>query len=129
MFMEQCGAGLARQLADKYEGLEEGYSNYCRECRNYYPNLCGSSHFYFTNDDKIIANMFSQKENFDTDYLNMEIALIDIKAKARERNMSIAIPYGIGCGIANGDWNRVYKIIEKVFDDYNVTLYKYEKKE
>ena len=73
--------------------------------------------------------MFSQKENFDTDYSAMGIALIDIKAKARERNMSIAIPYGIGCGIANGDWNRVYKIIEKVFDDYNVTLYKYEKKE
>lgn len=73
--------------------------------------------------------MFSQKENFDTDYLNMEIALTDIKAKARERNRSIAIPYGIGCGIANGDWNEVYKIIEKVFDDYNVTLYKYEKKE
>ena len=129
MFIEQCGAGLARQLADKYEGLEEDYSNYCREYHNYYPNLCGSVHLYFTNDGKIIANMFSQKENFDTDYLNMEIALIDIKAKARERNMSIAIPYGIGCGIANGDWNRVYKIIEKVFDDYNVTLYKYEKKE
>lgn len=54
----------------------------------------------------------------------MKIALTDIKAKARERNMSIAIPYGIGCGIANGKWGRVYKIIEKVFSDYDVTLYK-----
>lgn len=126
--MEQCGAGLARQLADKYERLEEDYSNYCRECRNYYPNLCGSSHFYLTNDGKIIANIFSQKENFDTDYSAMEIALTEIKTYAEEANFSIAIPYGIGCGIANGDWNEVYKIIEKVFDDYNVTLYKYEKK-
>lgn len=70
--------------------------------------------------------MFSQKENFDTDYSAMEIALTEIKTYAEEVNFSIAIPYGIGCGIANGDWNKVYKIIEKVFDDYNVTLYKYE---
>lgn len=29
-----------------------------------------------------------------------------------------------GCGIANGDWKIVYKIIEEVFRDYDVTLYK-----
>lgn len=125
MCTEQCGGGLARQLAEKYEGLEEGYSNYCRECHNYYPNLCGSVHFYFTDDDKIVANMFSQKENFDTDYLNMEIALTDIKAKARERNMSIAIPRNIGNGIANGINGMAEKIIREVFKDSltNVTMY------
>lgn len=71
--------------------------------------------------------MFSQKENFDTDYLNMEIALEYLKAFAQKNNLSIATPYGIGCGIANGDWNKVYKMIEKVFEDYSVTLYKLEK--
>lgn len=50
--------------------------------------------------------MFSQKENFDTDYLNMEIALEYLKVFAQKNNLSIAIPYGIGCGIANGDWNK-----------------------
>lgn len=125
MCTEQCGGGLARQLAEKYEGLEEGYSNYCRECHNYYPSLCGSVHFYFTDDDKIVANMFSQKENFDTDYLNMEIALTDIKAKARERNMSIAIPRNIGNGIANGINGMAEKVIREVFKDSltNVTMY------
>ena len=104
-----------------------------RKCCEYYEykyiKLIGSIFFYDTNEGKIIANIFSQKENFDTDYSAMEIALTEIKTYAEESNFSIAIPYGIGCGIANGDWNRVYKIIEKVFDDYNVTLYKYEKKE
>lgn len=75
-------------------------------------------------EDKIIANMFSQKENFDTDYLNMDIALTYIKEFAQKNNLSIAIPYGIGSGIARGDWNKVYKIIEEVFSDYDVTLYK-----
>lgn len=71
-------------------------------------------------------NMFSQKENFDTDYEAMKRALLEIKQYAKDFNLSIAIPYGIGCGIANGDWNVVYKIIEEVFNDYNVTLYRLE---
>ena len=28
-----------------------------------------------------------------------------------------------GCGIANGDWKIVYKIIEEVFSDSEVVLY------
>lgn len=43
---------------------------------------------------------------------------------ASNNNLTIAMPYGIGCGIANGDWNIVCKIIEEIFSDYNVTLYK-----
>ena len=70
--------------------------------------------------------MFSQKPNFDTDYIAMEKCLRYIKMWAENNDLSIAIPYGIGCGIANGDWNIVYKIIEKVFNDYDVTLYKLE---
>ena len=125
MLMKQCGAGLARQLADKYEGLEEDYSNYCREYHNYYPNLCGSVHFYFTNDGKIIANIFSQKENFDTDYLAMEKALTKIKKYAEEVNFNIAIPRNIGNGIANGINGMAEKIIREVFKDslINVTMY------
>lgn len=71
-------------------------------------------------------NMFSQKENFDTDYEAMKIALEEIKQYAKDFKLSICMPYGIGCGIANGDWNIVYKIIEEVFSDYDVTLYRLE---
>lgn len=81
---------------------------------------------YIYISDKIIANMFSQKANFNTDYYNMEYALKNIKCFAKNNNYSIAMPYGIGCGIANGDWNKVYKIIEEVFKDYSVTLYEYQ---
>lgn len=71
--------------------------------------------------------MFSQRENFDTDYISMSYALSEIKQIAKERNMSIAIPFGIGCGIARGDWNEIYKIIEKTFNDYEVTIYNLNK--
>ena len=78
------------------------------------------------NNKKKIANIFSQKPNFDTDYEMMERALNWVKRKAIDFKLSVAMPYGIGCGIANGDWNIVYKIIENVFSDYDVTLYKLE---
>lgn len=56
----------------------------------------------------------------------LERALNWVKKKSIDENLSVAIPYGIGCGIANGDWKEVYKIIEKVFDNFDVTLYRLE---
>ena len=46
-------------------------------------------------DGKFIMNMFSQKENFDTDYEMIKIALEEIREYARSFKLSIAIPYGI----------------------------------
>ena len=128
MYTEQCGGGLARQLADRYPKLEEKYRKYCEKHEYKYIELKGNVFFYNTNENKFIANIFSQVENFDTDYMAMAIALTDIKAKARERNMSIAIPYGIGCGIANGEWDKVYQIIKDIFENSTIkcTLYKLE---
>ena len=38
---------------------------------------------------------------------------------------TIGFPYKIGCGLAGGDWNIVYNIIEEEFKDgYNVKIYK-----
>lgn len=73
---------------------------------------------------KFIINMFSQKENFDTDYEMVKVALKEIKEYAKSFNLSVAMPYKIGCGIANGDWEIVEQIIADVFDDYGVTLYR-----
>lgn len=117
------GSGLARQLADQYPMLEETYSQYCKSYDNDYKKLQGQA-IYEGYSKKIIANLFSQKPNFDTDYKAMEKGLTDIKVLAKNHNFTIAIPYKIGCGIANGDWNKVRKIIDKVFKNYDITIYK-----
>lgn len=119
------GGGVARQLANQFKGLEEEYSEYCKLYNNNYNQLKGQV-FKIMIQGKFIMNMFSQKENFDTDYEMMKVALEEIKKYAISFNLSVAIPYGIGCGIANGDWNIVYKIIEEVFSNYDVTLYRLE---
>ena len=33
--------------------------------------------------------------------------------------MRVAIPYGLGCGLAGGNWNIVYGIIARQFEDYS----------
>ena len=117
------GGGIALQLAKKYEKLEETYAEFCEMYDNDYNKLKGKV-FKVMLKGKFIMNMFSQKENFDTDYESMKVALEEVKEYAKSYNLSIAIPYGIGCGIANGDWNTVLSIIDKVFKNYKVTLYK-----
>lgn len=121
------GGGVARQLANQYKGLEEFYSKHCKILDNDYEILGGTTLIYKENN-KIICNIFSQKPNFDTDYEAMKKCLEYVKLWASNNNLSICIPYGIGCGIANGDWEIVYKIIQEVFTDYKVTLYRLEKK-
>lgn len=117
------GGGVARQLATKYPNLEKEYREFCRLYDNEYEKLKGQV-FKIMLQGKFIMNMFSQKENFDTDYEAMKKALKEIKQYAKSLKLSICMPYKIGCGIANGDWNIVYKIVEEVFNDYDVTLYK-----
>ena len=117
--------GVALQLANEFEGLEQFYSDHCRELDNDYRYLSGTVLFY-KDYNKTIANIFSQMPSFETDYIAMEKCLRYVKMWAENNNLSIAIPHGIGCGIATGNWDIVYKIIEKVFKDYNVTLYKLE---
>lgn len=86
------GGGVARQLALQYPGLEEFYSKHCKELENNYENLSGTVLFY--NDyEKTIANMFSQKPNFDTDYIAMEKCLRYIKVWAENSNRTISVPY------------------------------------
>ena len=98
---------------------------HCKELDNNYDLLSGTVLLYGDiNNKRKIANIFSQKPNFDTDYIAMEKCLRYTKTWAKDNNLSIAIPYGIGCGIANGDWNKVYKMIEDIFNDYDVILYK-----
>ena len=86
------GGGVARQLARRYTGLEKEYSEFCKIYDNDYYKLKGKV-FKIMIDGKFIMNMFSQKENFDTDYEMMKIALEEIKKYARGFKLSIAIPY------------------------------------
>jgi O-acetyl-ADP-ribose deacetylase (regulator of RNase III) len=122
------GAGLAKQIRNKYP---IAYSEYKELCLKQGDRLLGATQYIDTLDGKVIVNIFGQmgygRNRIQTDYKALEMALKSIKYTVTEttlKNKSVALPYGIGCGLAGGDWDIVHSIISDVFNDYEITLYK-----
>ena len=119
------GSGLALQIMKKYPDVYPRYKKYCKDfCWGLIGSVC-----YVKTNDKIIANLFGQEDygrskKVYTNYVALEKALVDVKIYADNHDFSVAIPYGIGCGLANGNWAIVRDMIERTFSDYDVTIYK-----
>ena len=90
------GGGVARELANQYINLEKEYAEFCKLYNNDYKQLKGQVLNTFI-ENKTICNMFSQKENFDTDYEAMKTGLTKIKEFAKDLKLSVCMPYGMGC--------------------------------
>ena len=116
------GAGLARQIADKYPLCEKKYiENYS----NYMP---GDVLYWF--GKPVIANCFSQTQG-KTDYEAVKACFSKIKAYVRETHYltTVGVPFNYGCGIADGKWEKVFTIFEEIFkNDKNIDfqVWKYE---
>lgn len=115
------GGGIAKQIADKYPNVEKEYKHIVE----IEEDVIGMFHWVNIENDKYIANLFTQKE-YETQYNKVKELFNHTKTLAKERNYSIATCYNYGCGIANGDWREVEKILIDIFDDYDITIYKYE---
>ena len=123
------GHGIALQVKQRYPEVFNCYYGYCKQ--NLGEDILGTSLICEANDGKYIANLFGQLnygEGLQTDYDRFRKALQEVHDFAKERNLSVAIPYKIGCGLAHGDWNIVFDIINEVFyDDVKMEIYKFEK--
>lgn len=128
------GAGLALQVKQKYPSVFAMYKSSCRKmCANellgkIQPCPCGGV------SERWIVNMFAQ-DGFgtgtqQTDYEAFESCCEKLKDWAiTNGHVKIAMPYGIGCGLAGGDWAVVYEILKRVFCDrkVDVEIWKLEK--
>lgn len=120
------GAGLAKQIKVKYPHVFQEYKSVCNMYNR--QSLMGEVTVHLIDDGRLIANLFGQMEvgrgKRQTDYDALHQALTRLKDYAVENNKSVALPFAIGCGLAGGDWKIVYKMIDEVFADYEVVLYK-----
>ena len=82
--------------------------------------MLGDICYYNAGNNLYIANCFTQRANFDTDYVAVKKAFQDVEELADCCKLSVGIPYGYGCGIANGSWEKVEKIIQEVFGSSKV---------
>ncbi|MGE7840657.1 macro domain-containing protein [Lysinibacillus sp. NPDC093712] len=123
------GAGLAKQIKSKYSETFFEYKKICDEHTDNREDLMGHVYMAHNSNGKIIANIFSQldvgRNERKTDYKKLKEGLKKVCKYAKENNLSVALPYRIGCGLAGGNWNIVYKIIDSVFEEYEVTLYEF----
>lgn len=119
------GKGLALQIKNKWPTVTEQYHKYC-ECYKNDFELLGNFHFVNVCSDLWICNIFGQldyarransynSERY-TDYgaLNTAFNILSQEIESL-KTKDIYFPYLFGCGLANGDWNIVSKMIEYYF--------------
>lgn len=121
------GLGLAAKIKNKYPQAYKMYKTVTKF--NDPQSLLGISLIVKVDENKYVANLFGQlnygrnKKQY-TDYEALNKALIELKEYALNNNLTVALPYGLGCGLAGGDWSIVRNLIDKTFKDYEVTIYK-----
>ena len=124
------GGGIALQIKRKFPNVYETYNNYCEYMRY---KCLGDMLDVETNKEGMeftIGNCFGQdgygRNKVYTNYEALKKSFEKVKLFSELYNR-ILIPYGIGCGLAGGDWNIVLRIIEEVFKDCEVLIVKYDK--
>lgn len=120
------GSGVAKALKARYPQIYTAYMEFCNGKQP--EELLGQLQIVALGG-KWAANLFGQlnygrSNSIYTDYTSLQKALMSLKVYAKEQGLSVALPYQIGCGLANGDWKVVLPMIEEAFSDYECTLYR-----
>lgn len=124
------GAGLAKQIRNKYPEVLHNYSELVSNSKNK-SDLLGRMQLVTCGENKWVANIFGQYSygrgnvNY-TSYIALEDAMIHLREFAIKHNLTVALPFGIGCGLAGGNWDTVEKIIDNTFEHRGVTLYRFK---
>lgn len=121
------GSGIAKSIKETYP---KAYAEYLKHPLMKDKSILGEC-MIVNCESKIIANIFGQfyygrnPNTVYTDYNALKKGLKTLKYYAVKNNLIVSMPYQIGCGLSNGDWdNVVCPMIKEIFSDYYVILYK-----
>lgn len=125
----KMGSGVADQIKKKWDVVYLSYTLYLKTIID----PLGDCEIVPVEENKWVANLYGQDNyGYDgkqyTDVFKLTCALKELKDLCKKHNKSVALPYKIGCDRGGANWDEVYQIIEEIFSDYEVTLYKYNKK-
>lgn len=121
------GAGLAKQIRARNPDTYARYRSHCGKHTD--KQLLGT--VLFTNAEQsnidYIANCFGQlgfgTRELQTDYEALRSCMNSVREFAIQRSIAVHIPYGIGCGLAGGDWAKVSAILVSVFEGFPVDVF------
>ncbi|AFC30984.1 Appr-1-p processing enzyme family [Paenibacillus mucilaginosus 3016] len=120
------GSGVAKGIRARFPEAYTAYQSKCAGERS--GTLLGQCQIVRSKGGKYIANLFGQ-DGFGaggryTQEDKLKQALMELREFARSNGLSAALPYRIGSDRGGADWQVVYGIIEEVFKEDEVTLYK-----
>ena len=108
------------QAANDYEDLVYDVSRHGEQMK-----LLGYAQYSHQKSGKIIANLYGQYfPGADYRPHMLQRCLESLGEFARRGGYSVALPFGISCGICGGNWDQVLRIIEKAMEGVQVTLYR-----
>lgn len=121
------GAGVAKSIYTRYPEVKSEYHRFCALAKSPY-DLLGQIHVVpILHTDLSVINIFAQlnygRENGVryTDYQALKSALLKVNRLCSGK--IVAFPYGIGCGLAGGEWVTVEKMLIQCMSDCNVKIY------
>lgn len=139
--MGAMGAGIALSIKGKYPAVYKKYNQITTSYKRK-EQLMGRCLFvsekgevlnknskHSSGSEKVVANLFGQLnygKGLQTDYEALKQSLENLREFAVANRLSVGVPYKIGCGNAGGDWEVVKAIIDDVFSDYLITIFKLE---
>ena len=122
------GAGVAKAIYTKWPEVKSAYHQFCEGKKP--RDLLGKIQIVeldeFPAANKVVINIFGQlKYGHDkicyTRYDALETAFDELNRIAAFK--PIAFPYGFGCGLAGGDWQRVEKLMLEHLYNVDVKIY------
>lgn len=115
--------GLAGDLFEKYPKAEHGYKKFINKYKMA-KNILGTAQLIECGD-KHICNLFGQYfPGADTRYEALNMGLMRLGEYATENNLTVALPYKLGCGIGGGDWEKVQMFIQYALSGVEYKIYK-----
>ena len=122
------GGGIAAVIWDKLLS-DQHRKNYTDFCRKSGKTALGYAQFLFIRETLIIANCFSQNgfnepdaDGSITNYAAMRECFEKVRDFAKQMGLPVFIPYGMGCGVAGGKWDKVVAIINDIFGKSDVVV-------
>lgn len=112
------GAGLARQIRDKWPVVFDEYVKVCN------PKKLGDFQVVQVAPQLYVANLFGQssfgRDKRQTNYAALGTALF--RAMKEHPDATFRVPYGLGCGLAGGNLVTVLNLIEEAANAWNVNV-------
>lgn len=123
----KMGKGIALQVSKRFPHVTRCYKDKCQLAKENNLSLLGQIQVVLISgkENQYIINLFGQDKygnGRQTDLTAVRRGLLKVRQLAEPYNLSVAIPYYMGCGLGGEQWENVYPIIEDVFGNTNINV-------